>query len=70
MGDIEEKQRKFALNARSQGGIGEILLPSASVSFHQLPPTAAACGGFVIVGFNFAAVLVVLLGGRRGAENY
>ena len=35
MGNIEEKRRKFAINARNQGGIGEILLPSASASFRS-----------------------------------
>ena len=33
MGNIEEEQMKFNLNARNQGGIGEILLPPAPASF-------------------------------------
>ena len=43
LGNYEEKQRKIGLNGRNQGGMGEILLPSASVSFRGRPWTSAAC---------------------------
>ena len=39
LGNYAEKHRKIGLNGRTLGGEAGILLPSASVSIHQLPRT-------------------------------
>ena len=69
MGNIEAKQRKFSLIARNQGGVGEILLPSAAASFRKLPPPAA-CGGFVVFGFSPQALLVIFSGRKMEGGGY
>ena len=42
MCNYEDKQRKIGLNDKNQGGVGEILLPSASGSLRGRPWTSAA----------------------------
>ena len=49
-GNYEENGSKNGLNGRNKGGIGQILLPSASASFRQLPRPVGR-GGFVNFGF-------------------
>ena len=63
-GNYEEKTRKIGLNGRNQGAMGEILLPSASVSFRQLPQLAD-CGGFVVAAFFYPAGGVGIFSGGR-----
>ena len=45
------KTDKNGLNDRNKGGIGQISLPSASVSFRQLPRPGGR-GGFVSFGYS------------------
>merc|ERR1712112_537908 len=42
-GNYEENGAQNGPNGRNKGGIGQISLPSASVSFRQLPRTSNTC---------------------------